>query len=66
MPIPTAGGDEPLDPWTAKKRIRHILEQGRMRWSGHALGKMATDDLTTVDVVNVLRGGMVRPGELAW
>ena len=48
----------------AKKQIRHILEQGRVAWSRHALDEMAKDKLTTVDVVNVLRGGIVRPGEL--
>ena len=52
-----------LDVATAKRRIRHILEGGTVRFSQHALGEMAKDDLTTVDCVNVLRAGVVRPGE---
>jgi hypothetical protein len=47
---------EPLDPATAKQRIRAILETGNTRFSQHALEEMAQDNLTTVDCVNVLRG----------
>lgn len=37
--------------------------------SRHALEELGKDDLTTVDAVNALRGGVVEPGELergAW
>jgi Domain of unknown function (DUF4258) len=61
--IPHASGVEPFDPATTRQRIRSILERGRTGWSRHALSEMAKDDLTTVDIVNVLRGGTVRPGE---
>ena len=36
---------------------------GSVRFSGHALEEMAKDGLTTVDCVNVLRGGIVEPAE---
>lgn len=34
-----------------------------MTFSRHALEELAEDDLTTVDAVNALRGGVVGPGE---
>ncbi len=34
-----------------------------MSFSKHALEEMANDDLTTVDCINVLRGGVVEPPE---
>ena len=55
--------DEPLAPEAAKHRIRHILHAGRFTYSRHAKDEMIADDLTTVDCENVLRGGVVRPGE---
>jgi hypothetical protein len=56
---------EPLDPGTAKALIRRLLELGAVRWSSHALDELKEDELTTVDAVNVLRGGQViRPAEL--
>jgi len=54
---------EPLDPDAAKKHIRAILASGEVTFSGHALDEMRKDNLTTVDCVNVLRGGVVEPGE---
>ena len=57
-------GREPLDTAAAKRRIGAILETGTIRFSGHALEELAKDDLTTVDCVNVLRGGVVQPPEL--
>jgi hypothetical protein len=48
----------------AKKLIRQILEAGTVTPSQHALDEMAKDDLTLVDCVNVLRGGVVEPPEL--
>jgi hypothetical protein len=54
---------EPLEPAAAKRLIRQILEAGTVSFSKHALEEMADDDLTTVDCVNVLRGGVVDPPE---
>jgi hypothetical protein len=55
--------DEPLAPEAAKRLIRYILKGGRFVYSKHAKDEMLDDDLTTVDCENVLRGGVVRPGE---
>jgi hypothetical protein len=58
---------EPLSAPDAKALIRKLLDTGRVRFSGHALQEMAHDPLgpiSKVDVVNVLRGGVVDPGEL--
>lgn len=55
--------DEPLAPESAKPLIRDILKSGRFTYSKHAKDEMLADDLTTVDCENVLRGGVVRPGE---
>ena len=56
--------DEPLDPAVARRLIHDILVSGTVSFSGHALEEMAKDDLTTVDCTNVLRGGVVEPGDL--
>lgn len=55
---------EPLDPGPARQLVREILANGTVTFSGHAITEMAKDDLSTVDCVNVLRGGVVEPGEL--
>ena len=55
--------DEPLAPEAARRLIRDILKSGRFTYSKHAKDEMLDDDLTTVDCENVLRGGVVRPGE---
>ena len=55
--------DEPLDPAAVKKLLHQILGSGLFTYSGHALKEIAKDGLTTVDCVNVLRGGVPRPGE---
>ena len=55
--------DEPLAPEAVKRLIREILKSGRFAYSKHAKDAMLDDDLTTVDCENVLRGGVVRPGE---
>ena len=58
---------EPLGPVEAKALIRSILTVGSVMWSRHALDEMARDEhgeITRVDVVNILRGGVVEPGEL--
>ena len=56
--------DEPLAPDAAKQLIREILRAGRFIYSRHANEELLADCLTTVDCENVLRGGVVRPGEL--
>ncbi len=55
---------EPLSPGHAKSLIRSILTSGQVRFSGHAEKEMAKDQLTAVDCVNVLRGGVVQQAEL--
>lgn len=54
---------EPLDRAEAKQRIREILRAGAVTFSAHALDELVKDRLTTVDCVNVLRGGVVEPAE---
>ena len=54
---------EPLEPDRARRLIRGLLEDGQVTFSGHALEALADDDLSTVDAVNVLRGGVVDPAE---
>ena len=54
---------EPLKPERARQLIRKILENGSFSFSGHAEAELAKDDLTTLDAVNVLRAGVVEPGE---
>jgi hypothetical protein len=54
---------EPLKPERARQLIRKILENGSFSFSGHAESELMKDDLTTVDAVNVLRAGVVEPGE---
>jgi len=54
---------EPLDSGACRKLIQEILASGEVSFSGHALDEMAKDNLTTFDCVNVLRGGVVEPGE---
>jgi hypothetical protein len=55
---------EPLEPAGARALVWAILETGTVTFSRHALEELARDDLTTVDAVNALRGGVVSPGEL--
>lgn len=55
--------NEPLSPLDAKRLIREILAGGEVVSSRHASVEMEKDDLTMVDCVNVLRGGIVEPAE---
>jgi hypothetical protein len=55
--------DEPLSPHDARTLIREILTNGVYSFSGHAEEEMEKDNLTHVDCVNVLRGGVVEPAE---
>lgn len=54
---------EPLSPPEARRLIREILDSGSVALSKHAEEEMAKDNLTMMDVANVLRGGVVDPGE---
>lgn len=44
--------------------LREILATGVLTFSGHAKREMEKDRLTTPDVVNVLKAGVVEPSEL--
>ena len=55
--------DEPLAPDAARQLMRKILRAGRFIYSKHAKEELLADRLTTVDCENVIRGGVVRPGE---
>lgn len=44
--------------------LRKVLASGTVTFSGHAKQEMERDKLTTPDVVNVLRAGVVEPSEL--
>lgn len=53
-----------LDPNAARKRISRLLREGRITYSRHAREEMEKDNLTEVDVTNVLRGGhLTEPAE---
>jgi len=55
---------EPLRPPEAKKLIREILSRGIVTYAQpHAEERMKKHRLTTVDCVNVLRGGSVEEAE---
>jgi hypothetical protein len=54
---------EPLTPVEARRLIGAILDGGSVTFSKHALKELEKDDLATVDAVNMLRGGIVEPGE---
>lgn len=56
--------EEPLSPPEARRLIREIIENGSVSFSKHAEQEMAKDNLTMVDATNVLRGGVIDPGEL--
>ena len=55
--------DEPLAPDAARQLMCEILRAGRFIYSKHAKEELLADRLTTVDCENVIRGGVVRPGE---
>ncbi|AMV71137.1 hypothetical protein JCM30471_29590 [Desulfuromonas carbonis] len=55
---------EPLRPPETKKLIRKILSEGIVTYAQpHAEERMRERDISTVDCVNVLRGGKVAEGE---
>jgi hypothetical protein len=55
---------EPFRPPAAKALLLEILERGRVDISPHAWKEMQDDGITVQDVYQVLRGGVVEPGEL--
>lgn len=55
---------EPLARDAARRLIRNILSDGVVRFSSHALDEMYKDELTTPDVLNILRSGVVEAPEL--
>jgi len=55
--------NEPLNQQEVRRLIREILANGVYWTSSHAQAEMRKDGLTELDVVNVLRGGVVEPGE---
>jgi hypothetical protein len=57
-------GEGPLGPEEARRLIHGILRGGCFVYSGHAREEMLADGLTTLDCENVLRAGVVGPGEL--
>jgi hypothetical protein len=57
------GLSEPLSALRARWFVRKILQDGCVMVSGHAQREMAKDNLTMLDVTNVLRGGVVDPAE---
>lgn len=56
--------DEPLSPPAARRLILAILLGGEVRFTSHALAEMAKDGITRDDVLALLRGGIVEPGEI--
>lgn len=55
---------EPLRPAEAKALIRDILTTGELTWSKpHAEERLRKWQLSMLDCVNVLRGGVVAEGE---
>ena len=56
---------EPLRPPVVKKRVLQIISEGFVTYSQpHAEEQMKKRRISTVDCINVLRGGAVSEGEL--
>lgn len=55
--------EEAYNPAKAKQLMRAIISDGTVIITGHAEQEMLADNLTSVDCVNVLRGGIVEPAE---
>ena len=54
---------EPLEPGRDKSLLVALLEDGTVEYSPHARKEMAADNITEGEVMGVLRGGVVEPGE---
>jgi hypothetical protein len=50
---------EPLTFVEARQLVRRILQNGAIGFSRHALDEMRNDNLSEIDIKNVLRGGHV-------
>lgn len=55
---------EPLPPTDAKRLLVAIITDGVLIFSSHARDEMAKDGLDDQDALNVLRAGVVEPGEM--
>jgi hypothetical protein len=53
----------PLRETDARRLLRRLLAEGILVVSPHARIEMNKDNLTNVDVVNILRAGLVQPAE---
>jgi len=56
--------EEPLSQPDAEKLAKQIVRTGSVAYSQHARDEMAKDDLTAIDIENVLRGGYCDDREL--
>ena len=54
---------EPFSPNQVKALCRRIIKEGTVQFSPHVEDEMLADGLSQVDCTNVLRGGVVDPGE---
>jgi hypothetical protein len=64
MPARTGDIGKRLHVLEARKLLSRILREGAVAFSRHAQAEMEEDDLAEVDIVNTLRCGTVREGEL--
>ena len=64
MPGRTSEIGKRLHVLEARKLLSRVLREGSLAFSRHAQTEMEEDDLTEVDIVNTLRCGTVREGEL--
>jgi len=55
--------DEPLLAADARRLAKEIIEIGGVGFTKHAEDEMAKDNLASVDVINVLRGGLYAEAE---
>lgn len=55
--------EEAYNPVYSKQLIRTIISDGTFITTQHAKREMQADNLTSVDCINVLRGGIVDPAE---
>lgn len=66
----TVDVSEALGANAARKLLSAIRTGGRIAFSRHAREEMEKDDLTEVDITNVLRGGRItepaEPGKSGW
>lgn len=57
------GANDPLRPSAAQKVIQRIASTGACSFSRHAAEQLRKRNLTTVDCLNTLAAGVVRPAE---